>query len=360
MRRSMSSWARVPRCSRRARWPPSSGGSARCPSGPGRTAGRQPPPRHPQGSEGSAASAEDILGRVAADSAGRPRRSAAVPRSSWPPWSSGDPGPTSPSTWPTRPSTCWTGSDDAPDAGHHEADPSAVARDDGLGVRWPCPLPGRGLSARPGTGSTGGWRHQGPTYSVWKVSGLGSLALLEAWCGDTGTGRGPVRGGPGRRPGGRNAGPSLGGRRLSGLVPGRPGVGRTRRASLALHEGSLRAEANRRSQLSWFGHFETALLQEAEGQRELAMATATATRNDLGAPPPPIVADQLLALQCRLLRLGGAPARPADARQGDPGLGGPGLRACGRRPDAGRTRSGPQAPRRPADLPEGRPSPWPR
>ena len=37
------------------------------------------------------------------------------------------------------------------------------------------------------------------------------------------------------------------------------------------------------------------------------MTAAVSTRNDLGAPPPPIVAGRLLALQARLLRLGGAP-----------------------------------------------------
>jgi LuxR family maltose regulon positive regulatory protein len=89
---------------------------------------------------------------------------------------------------------------------------------------------------------------------------------------------------------------------MAALEAGEPGA-----ASLSLYERTLRAEANRRSQLSWFGHLEAALLQEAEGQRELAATTAFSTRNDLGAPPPPIVADRLLGLQSRLLRLGGSP-----------------------------------------------------
>ena len=37
------------------------------------------------------------------------------------------------------------------------------------------------------------------------------------------------------------------------------------------------------------------------------MTTVLSTRNDLGAPPPPIVAGRLLALHCRLLRLSGSP-----------------------------------------------------
>jgi LuxR family transcriptional regulator, maltose regulon positive regulatory protein len=148
---------------------------------------------------------------------------------------------------------------------------------------------------------------RGATYPIWKVSGLGSLGLLEAWCGNT------------KRAGelseealavAREVGllthPSTAdaylASALSALEQGEP-----RRASLPLHEGTLRAEANRRSQLSWFGHLEKALLQEADGQREQAMTTVLSTRNDLGAPPPPIVADRLLALQSRLLRLGGSP-----------------------------------------------------
>ncbi len=149
----------------------------------------------------------------------------------------------------------------------------------------------------------------GATYPVWKVSGLGSLALLEAWSGATERAAALSEEALAvAREVGLLAHPSAAdaflASSLAALESGEPG-----RASLALHEGALRSEANRRSQLSWCSHFETALLQEAEGQRELAMATATATRNDLGAPPPPIVAGQLLALQCRLLRLGGSPAQ---------------------------------------------------
>ncbi len=156
------------------------------------------------------------------------------------------------------------------------------------------------------------WLHRGlvtpgASYPIWKVSGLGSLALLEAWCGDTeraaalseealATAREvDLLSHP-------SAADAYLASSLAALETGEP-----RRASLSLHEGSLRAEANRRSQLSWFSHVGRALLQEAESQRELAMNTAISTRNDLGAPPPPVVAPRLLAIQCRLLRLGGSP-----------------------------------------------------
>jgi LuxR family transcriptional regulator, maltose regulon positive regulatory protein len=148
---------------------------------------------------------------------------------------------------------------------------------------------------------------RGATYPIWKVSGLGSLGLLEAWCGNTKTASAisdealAVAREVGLLVHPCTADAYLAST-LTAIERGEPG-----RASLSLHEGILRAEANRRSQLSWIGHLESALLQEADGQRDQAMTTALSTRNDLGAPPPPVVADRLLALQSRLLRLGGAP-----------------------------------------------------
>jgi LuxR family transcriptional regulator, maltose regulon positive regulatory protein len=147
---------------------------------------------------------------------------------------------------------------------------------------------------------------RGVTYPVWKVSGLGSLAMLEAWRGNAG--RAVALSDEAlatAKEVGLLAHPCVAEAYLTSalvaLEQGQPG-----HASLSLHEGILRAEANRRSQLLWFGHLESALLQEADGKRDLAMETALSLRSDLGAPPPPIVADRLVALQARLLRLGGS------------------------------------------------------
>ena len=149
----------------------------------------------------------------------------------------------------------------------------------------------------------------GATYPIWKVSGLGSLGLVEIWCGNTeraialsdealATAREV----------GLLAHPCTAEAYLTSalvaLEKGEPG-----HASLALHEGILRSEANRRSQLSWFGHLTSALLQEADGEPEQAIATVLSARSDLGAPPPPVVADRLAALHGRLLRLGGSSQR---------------------------------------------------
>jgi len=146
----------------------------------------------------------------------------------------------------------------------------------------------------------------GATYPIWKVSGLGSLALLEAWCGHTERAAALSEEALSvAKEVGLLAHPSAADAYLASALVAVE-TGEPRGAALSLHEGSLRAEANRRSQLSWFVHFEKALLQEADGQRDGAMATSRLARSDLGAPPPPIVASRLLALHCRLLRLGGS------------------------------------------------------
>jgi LuxR family transcriptional regulator, maltose regulon positive regulatory protein len=148
---------------------------------------------------------------------------------------------------------------------------------------------------------------QGATYPIWKVSGLGSLGLLEAWCGNTE--RAIALSDEAlaiAKEVGLLAHPCVAEAYLTSslvaLERGEPG-----RASVSLHEGILRAEANKRNQLSWFGHLEAALLLEADGRADEAMATVLSARSDLGAPPPPVVADRLLALKSRLLRLGGSP-----------------------------------------------------
>ena len=147
---------------------------------------------------------------------------------------------------------------------------------------------------------------RGATYPIWKVSGLGSLGLLEAWCGNTD--RAVALSDEAlatAKEVGLLAHPCVAEAYLTStlvaLERGEPG-----HASLTLHEGIVRSEANRRSQLSWFGHLESALLQEADGKRELAMKTVLSARSDLGAAAPPVVADRLVALHGRLLRLGGS------------------------------------------------------
>ena len=150
---------------------------------------------------------------------------------------------------------------------------------------------------------------RGATYPIWKVSGLGSLGLLEIWCGNTERAIALSEEALATaREVGLLAHPSTAEAYLASalvaLEQGEPG-----HASLALHEGIVRSEANRRSQLSWFGHLASALLLEADGKPDQAIAAVLSPRSDLGAPPPPVVADRLVALHGRLLRLGGSSQR---------------------------------------------------
>ena len=148
---------------------------------------------------------------------------------------------------------------------------------------------------------------KGATYPIWRISALGSLGLVEAWCGNTG--RAAALSDEAlaiAKEVGLLAHPSSAEAFLASALAALE-MGVPLRAALALHEGVLRAESNRRSQVSWFGHLQLALLHEAEGRHDQAEAMALSTRNDLGAPPPMIVADRLRALQSRLLRLNGSP-----------------------------------------------------
>jgi LuxR family transcriptional regulator, maltose regulon positive regulatory protein len=144
----------------------------------------------------------------------------------------------------------------------------------------------------------------GSAYSVWRVSGLGSLGLLEAWCGETERAEALADDALAiAQSVGMLAHPATGDAflaiTLTALEKGEP-----RRAALSQHEGSLRANANHRTQLSWVAHLELALLKAAEGQLDQGIALLTSQNRPAG-PPPPVVDERLRALEVRLLRLGG-------------------------------------------------------
>jgi LuxR family transcriptional regulator, maltose regulon positive regulatory protein len=145
----------------------------------------------------------------------------------------------------------------------------------------------------------------GSAYSVWRVHSLGSLGLLEAWCGSTDRAEALAEEAlEVARSVGMLTHPSTADAYLAvtlvALERGEP-----RRAALSLHEGSLRAEANHRSNLTWVAHLELALLRVADGEPQPGPLMPTSP-GQLGAPPPPLVAQRLRALEARLLRLGGA------------------------------------------------------
>jgi LuxR family transcriptional regulator, maltose regulon positive regulatory protein len=144
----------------------------------------------------------------------------------------------------------------------------------------------------------------GATYSLWRVSGLGALALLEAWCGNTERAETLAEEalavaqsvGVLTHPSTADAFLAI---TLTALEKGEP-----RRAAISLHEGSRRAEANQRTQLAWIASLELALLRAGEGQIDQSMALLKGPDRPTG-PPPPIVDERLRALEIRLLRLQG-------------------------------------------------------
>lgn len=151
----------------------------------------------------------------------------------------------------------------------------------------------------------------GATYSIWRVNGLGSLALVEAWCGNLGRADMLVNealtlaNDTGRLSHPSTADAHLA-RALCSLERGEP-TG----AALSLHEGTLTSEANHRTQLIWVSRLERAEIHAACGNFHEARATVRESRNEMGTPPP-VVADRLVALSARMLRLEHAPAKAMD------------------------------------------------
>jgi LuxR family maltose regulon positive regulatory protein len=147
----------------------------------------------------------------------------------------------------------------------------------------------------------------GAAYSIWKVSCLGSLALVEAWCGHTY--RAEALAGEAlavAREVDTLAHPSTADAYLaltfSALEQAQPN-----KAALYLHEATLRVHANKRLQLMWLCLFGRSLLQANEGEADDATKTILSATVELDSQPPPVVADRLFALRSRLLRLDGAP-----------------------------------------------------
>ncbi|HEY2563462.1 MAG TPA: LuxR C-terminal-related transcriptional regulator [Acidimicrobiales bacterium] len=147
----------------------------------------------------------------------------------------------------------------------------------------------------------------GAAYSVWKVSCLGSLALLEAWCGRAHRAEALAREALAVARGVDTlAHPSTADGYLAltfvALHRSQPN-----KAALYLHEAILRACANQRLQLMWICQFARALLQAAEGLTDEATTTILSATLELDSQPPSIVSDRLFALRSRLLRLSGSP-----------------------------------------------------
>jgi LuxR family maltose regulon positive regulatory protein len=141
-------------------------------------------------------------------------------------------------------------------------------------------------------------------YGPYRIHGLGSLALVEAWDGrlrrateladealelarqlDLLTHPAPAD--------------AYLARSLVAIQRGEPEIG-----AFALHEGYVRAASNARHQLMWIAHAQARLV-DPRGTESSAAAPAT--------PAPPIVKDAMEGLARRLQREAGAPAAPSHA-----------------------------------------------
>jgi len=156
------------------------------------------------------------------------------------------------------------------------------------------------------------WLHralvaEGATYSIFKIHVVGSLGLVNAWCGATAPAIAfsaeaiELARESGRMPHG-----SLADAYLAGAFACLE-RGETQLADVALSEAMRRGEPTQRNQVLWFCQLGLALLQEAEGRPDDAMATVLASPTKLASHPSPIVADRTLGLRSRILRVSGHP-----------------------------------------------------
>ena len=145
-------------------------------------------------------------------------------------------------------------------------------------------------------------RSVGAAYAPWRISSLGSLALVEAWCGRTGRAD-------------ELATESLAVAEQANLVDHASTADAYLAASLVAAErsdperaermltrGLVRAAATRRTQLMWIAHLVRAMLGETDSIAEIADVPE--------GPPPPVVRDRLTAVRQRERRLSGRDSPP--------------------------------------------------
>ncbi|MEO8907712.1 MAG: LuxR C-terminal-related transcriptional regulator, partial [Microbacteriaceae bacterium] len=155
----------------------------------------------------------------------------------------------------------------------------------------------------------------GAGYSVWRISALGSLALLDAWCGRT---RRAVESASEAFALAREMNnwhhPATAEAHLATSLASLERA-EHEHAAAAWSEGRIRAHANGRDLLSWVAFAEFG----AFGAFDDFRASDQVPGQPAGSPPP-IVADFLLAKRSRDLRLHGSPDRAARLLNGDPVL----------------------------------------
>jgi LuxR family transcriptional regulator, maltose regulon positive regulatory protein len=163
----------------------------------------------------------------------------------------------------------------------------------------------------------------GIAYPPFRVGVLGSLALLRVWCGRA-------------RDAELLAAEALETAAASSLLT-HPIIadayfaeamvaherGIPDAAGAPLRDGTIRAEANHRTQLAWISRYAKALLAVADGRFDEALELADLSRHDAASAPAPVVLERLVAVHMSMLRRteraeeslrlrGGAPPTSAD------------------------------------------------
>lgn len=163
----------------------------------------------------------------------------------------------------------------------------------------------------------------GIAYPPFRVGLLGSLALLRIWCGraleaellanealETATASGLL------------THPVIADAYLAkAMVAHERGLPQA--AVAPLRDGTVRAEANHRTQLAWISRCQHALLAAADGRFDEALDLVDLSGNDAVSAPAPVILDRLIAVHMSVLRRtgrceeslrlrGGAPPPTAD------------------------------------------------
>jgi LuxR family transcriptional regulator, maltose regulon positive regulatory protein len=158
----------------------------------------------------------------------------------------------------------------------------------------------------------------GIAYPPFRVGVLGSLALLRIWCGRAADAE-------------LLAAEALETAATSGLLT-HPVIadaylaeamvaherGIPDAAVAPLQDGTVRAEANHRTQLAWIARFERALLAVADAQFDTALELVDLSKHDATSAPAPVVLERLAAVHMSVLRRTGRSEEALHLRGGAP------------------------------------------
>ncbi|WP_426515478.1 LuxR C-terminal-related transcriptional regulator [Diaminobutyricibacter sp. McL0618] len=145
-------------------------------------------------------------------------------------------------------------------------------------------------------------RSEGASYAPWRICSLGSLALVEAWCGRTDRAQelaveSLAVADEAKLVGHPSTADAYLAESLIALERSDPG-----RSERMLAQGLARAAATKRTQLMWIAHLIHAMLGGTENAGDLTGAPE--------GPPPPVVRDRLTATRQRERRLTGRDPLP--------------------------------------------------